>query len=658
MPIRPGQTLKISEKDQDDLGACLFDLIVQRERDHAPLFADMAVWWDWYEAKPRFKRKDFPFKDASNVIVPLIQFQSDQLVNQLYGSIFSAGRRVWNARTENEALIQHTRDVVRFLNWAANDNDFDLKIPLHDMLQEMVVVGSSVIAMNWQTDVRHVVSGQRGEKLQAAPISYGGSPVYEHVPREQILWDTAYSIGNAPDVSREYHYSWSELAALAQENGWYKDAVDFVKDHSGIDGSSKPIRDAKRKLDGLDTELGTEPHSVFEITIDWPVLKQAGFTRDFEVVEPNEQAQDEPLVPLVLVLHRKTGKLLHAKASPYLLPYKPFFDFYFKKRSGRGHSVGLAKKLEHMQIAMTALLNQAIDARTRANGMWARTSKRDLTQQTLDPRRPVHVPEGSTFEPLAFPTNVLQDTSIFNIVNIVSERLTGQADPMFGRESRSGGHPSPATSTLFLAEQAKGMTGTTRDMMRKQISRMGEAAAHMYQQFATDDQAARINRILGDLDGQRVNEFFFPEEPSIGLMEFDVIAMDDKLNPQAELSKQVSLMQINTSYWGFLMQAVQAAQQAVQMGMPQFAQLAFQAMEAQTKFQERVLDAGDVDDFENFVLDFTKAVQAAQGDLQRTSQGLGAMGAAQGGMAQPGVGGPQGANGGRAPRALGAPGIR
>ena len=654
--ITPGQTIDVPEEDRDALGNCLFDLILQRERDAAPFFQDMAIWWDWYEAKPRFKRKDFPFKDASNVIVPLIQFQSDQLVNQLYGSIFSAGRRIWNARTENEALLQHTRDVVRFLNWAANDNDFDLKIPFYDMVQEMVVVGSSVIAMNWNTDNRTVAA--EGDKLDAVPVRFGSGPLFEHVPREQIMWDTSYAIGDAPDIEREYHYSWSEIAALGQANGWYEDAIDFIKGHPGIEGSSKPIRDAKRELDGLQSDITAEPHSIFQITIDWPVLRNAGFTRNLEIVKPDQQKQDEPLVPLVFTLHRKTGKLLHAKASPYILPYKPFFDFYFKKRSGRSHSSGLAKKLEHMQIAMTTLLNQAIDARTRANGMWAKTSKRDLVNATLDPRHAVHVPEGSSFEPLTFPTNVLQDTSIFNIVNVVSERLTGQADPMFGRESRSGGHPSPATSTLFLAEQAKGMTGTTRDFMRKQISRMGEAAASLYQQFVTEEQANRINRILGDLDGDRVNQFFFPDDPTIGLMEFDVIAMDEKINPQAELSKQVSLMQINTSYWGFLMQAVQAAVQATQIGMPQFANLAFQAMEAQTKFQQRVLDAGDVDDFEAFVLNFEKAAAAAQGDLQNATQRLGALGAGQGGVPQRGVGGPQGTNGGGAANAFGGGGIR
>jgi hypothetical protein len=195
-------------------------------------------------------------------------------------------------------------------------------------------------------------------------------------------------------------------------------------------------------------------------------------------------------------------------------------------------------------------------------------------------------------------------------------------------------------------------------MMRKQISRMGEAAASLYQQFSGESEATRINRILGDLDGQRVNEFFFPTDPTIGLMEFDVIAMEDKLNPQAELSKQTALAQLNAGYWGFLLQAVQAAVNAVQIGMPQFAQLAFQAMQAQTKFQERVLDAGDVDDFENFVLDFQQAVKAAQGDLQRTAAGLGQVGGNASPVQGAGMAGPQGANGSGAPRTFGGAGIR
>jgi hypothetical protein len=639
--IVPGQVIPLREADSLFLGRKLSEMVSELESQHSQLFQDIRVWWSWYDATPRLRQKDFPFVNASNLVVPLIQVMSDALVNRLYGMVFGAGNRIWMGRTENVEMEQHVRDVVRWINWAANDNDFNFRGVIYDWLSELVPIGSSVLALNWREDVRWAWARNKANKrgVEARQVRYASGPLFEHVPREQILWDTTMSVGEAPIVVRELHKTWSELNHLAHSNGWDLDALEAVQHEHGLTGPSQQVRKAKRQEDSVQpslTELG-EPHDVREVHVDWPLLQSLGFE---EMALPNKEASGQPSIPLVGVLHRKTERLLQLKAEPYFFPSKPFFDGFFKKRSGRGHSVGLAKKLEHMQSAMTTLLNQAIDARTRANSVWAKTSQRSLLTKPLDPRHPVHVPEGAVFEPFNLPTNVLQDTTIFNVVNIVAERLTGQADPNFGRESRSGGHPSPATSTLALLEQSDQMVGTTRELLRQQLSRMGEAVASLYQQFMTDEDG-RLQRVLGPEDGNRVAQYMFPTEPVVGLMEFDVTSMNESMNPQAEVNKQIQLSQMNVNYWAFVMQAMQAATQATQAGIPEIAQMAVQSVRAQTKFQERLLAAGDVDDVDQFILN----LQAAGRDLQAAAAGPGQVGAGAGNVPQPGVGGPAGANG-------------
>jgi hypothetical protein len=662
--ITPGTAIPIPKGDRDEIAEILCMRHKALEREHKQLFADIKVWWEWYEAKPRSKTKDQPFKDASNLVVPLIQLMSDSLVNRLFGNVFTGGRRVWMAKTENEDLMPLTKDVVKFLNWAAADNDFDLQEPIMDWITEFIVIGSSVMALNWQVKQQNLFRKGPDGKAQPTRVTTGQGPLLEHVPREQILWNTDFTIGDAPEVHRTLFLSWSAVAAQAQvedpkDSGWFTDEIEEIRGHSGIDGPAKTIRQSKREADSKDpSEAGdpSEPHEFLEIHIDWPLL-QGSMRKKMEIIAPGEESPSTPLVPLVFLVHRKTQKIVRAYAEPYFLPYKPFFDGYYKKRPGRGHSVGLAKKLEHMQIAMTALLNQSIDARTRSNGVWARTSRRDLLSKPIDPRHPIHVPEGSTFEPFDLPTNVLQDTSIFNVVNIVAERLTGQADPNFGRESRSGGHPSPATSTMAMLQQSDKMVGTTREMLRRTISRIGEAIATLYQQFLTDDEG-RVKRILGDADGERVTQFLFPTDPIIGLMEFDVVALNEIDNPQAEMQKHIQLIQMNTNYWMFLMQATQAMVQAQQMGVPGIGEFAKQSIVAQTKLHERLMEAGDIDDFEKFVAQLDQIGTQGQNDLRSASNGLGAVEPGAGPVRQPGMGGAQGANGSGAARAPGGNGIQ
>tara|TARA_B100001123_G_C14724577_1_gene794474 strand:- start:16 stop:639 length:624 start_codon:yes stop_codon:yes gene_type:complete len=190
-------------------------------------------------------------------------------------------------------------------------------------------------------------------------------------------------------------------------------------------------------------------------------------------------------------------------------------------------------------------------------------------------------------------------------------------------------------------ETSDQMIGTTLELIREPISKLGEAIASLYQQFETNEDG-KLQRSLGEFDAQKVEQFMFPENsPVIGNMEFDVCALSQTMNPEAEAGRAAQLSQLNVQYWGFVMQAVQVMQQAMQMGIPEVAQLAGQSIKAQTKFQERLLEAGNVDDVEQFVARIKTGIQQDQSQLQAVADRLGGMGQAGGAVPQPGMAGPQ-----------------
>lgn len=642
----PGQSIKVSASARERLAESISEMIDSLEWEYQRYFDDIRVWWDWYDAKPKSAHKNFPFVGASNIIVPLIKGQSNAMVNHFYNTIFGAGERIWLGRTQNEELQQHVRDIVRFINWAANGNDFDFKGPVNEWLDELVVIGQSVLTINWRSDIRPVYADTKGRKAQM--ITYRRGPIFEHIPRQQILWDTAYRIGDAPMVVRECHFTWSQINHLATLNNWFSDEVKAIQGDEGLEGPGAEGLRHRRESEKLPGQRDEEPHDIREVHIDWPLLKASGVDMD----TPGNERLGTASPPLVAVIHRKTRRLLHLKAEPYNLPYKPFFDGYFRKRPGRAYSHGLAKDLQPMQLAMTTLFNQSIDARTRANSVWAKTSRRDLLQKPIDPQYPVYVPEGSSFEPFNLPTNVLQDTSIFQQANIIAERLTGQADPALGRESRSGGHPSPATSTLALLNQSSQLSGATREGIREQVSRMGEAVAMLYQQFETNDNM-KIERVLGGGDAARVNEFLFPTDPLIALARFDVVAMSERENPETEIQRMIQLRQSNMNYWAFLGNVTSALVQARQAGLQDIEALMMQTIKAQSLFEARVLEIGGIDDTERFIAQF--GGQPGAGNLPPLGQGPGAAGPPPGAPTGVGVARPNGSAAGGAPPLLGRP---
>ena len=655
--IFPGQTIQISDGQLVGLGVEISQAIDDMESNYSNLFQDIKTHWKWYEATPLTTGpRNFPFKGASNIVVPLIQIMVDTFVNRAYAAIFAQREKVWSLSTEREDLDRAVKDVGRWINWAANDNDFSIRLPAYDQMLEMAVVGSSVMALNWRTDVRWAYTNVSG-KPRAQEVRYARGAFPEHIPREQILWDTNFLIQEAPMVTRELRLRWTQLRNLAELNpAFNKENVEAIQGRGGPDGPSQQVREAKEKEDGKTPSVmgDTNEHDIREVHLDWPMLGQLGFEKDL-VVAPGKEGMKVPSPPIVVTLDRKTRLILKVIAEPYFFPYKPFFDIFYRKRSGRGHSAGIAKKLEHMQRSMTTSLNQAHDARTRANAVWAKTKRRDMLNKPIDPSSMIYDPDMNSVEPFNLGSvGTFDDMRLMTAINTIAERQTGMSDPAMGRETRQGGHPSPATSTLALLEQSEIMQGTTRELIRSQYSRLGESIASLYQQFETNDDG-KLQRLLGDADAGRVEEFLFPTDPISGSLMFDVTAMSNHNTPKAEMEKHILISQMNQNYWLMLIQGLTFLENP-QAG-PLVKQGVMEAIRSSTKSHLKFLESGDIDDLERYVFSLAENERSGASDLREATgrateiaqTRLGAQGGGvggPGGVPTNGAAGPPGAFGG------------
>ena len=637
--IFPGDSLPIDKKTSEGLGTEIGQMIGDLETNNNLLFKDIKTWWRWYEATPAIQgQKNFPFKGASNIVVPLIQIMVDAFVNRAYAAIFGRSESIWMVKTEDEEMESQVKNVGRWINWAAANNDFNMRLTAYDQFLEMAVVGSSVLALNWREDVRWAYD-RTGRQAQPVRFARGAFP--EHIPREQVLWDTNHLISEAPVVVRELSKTWSELRNLAAlDPSWNGEVIESLRGQGGREGPSMEITKSKRKEDSAEDTHNDfwEPHDIREVHMDYPLLGVMGFADD-RIPRPGKERLTTPSPPLVATIHRKTGKVLRLIAEPYLFPYKPFFDIFYRKRSGRGHSVGISKKLEHMQRAMTTTLNQALDARTRANAVWAKTKRKDMLNRPIDPSHPIYDPDMQSFEAFNLPSAIFDDMRIMTAVQVIAERQTGQSDPALGRETRQGGHPSPATSTLALLDQSELMQGTTKELIRLQYSRLGEGVATLYQQFETNEDG-KLQRVLGVGDAAKVEEFLFPTGPISGILNFDVTALSEANSPDSEMKKAVLISQMNQNYWIAIIRGLSFLENP-QVG-PIVKEGVMAAIKAGTQAHLRFLEAGDVDDLEKFVLGLADNAQAGSDDIRTAGNTAREIAGPSVGNAGVGVGDPRG----------------
>jgi hypothetical protein len=194
---------------------------------------------------------------------------------------------------------------------------------------------------------------------------------------------------------------------------------------------------------------------------------------------------------------------------------------------------------------------------------------------------------------------ITPDIALINMMLAMAERITGITDPSLGSETRYGGHPSPATSTAMRLQESKETARAAIKQLRFQYGRMAEDIATMYQQYEAKD-TGKIDRVLGGADGQIIKEWLFPKGPIAGSIEFDLRAVTENLNPEADREQAIFVMQATASYFGQVMQALQIAGHP--QSPPPVKMAAIRSVEALTASFERVLTASQVDDMRKFVL--------------------------------------------------------
>jgi hypothetical protein len=627
--IVPGQKLNFSKEDLDLLGVEVSEIIGDLESQHQDLMKQIEESWSAHEAEKLVEKKDFPWVGASNVMIPLIMIHANATLAR-YLTMIKAGDKIWAGKSDNEEFVKagYVLEIPKFLNWAARGHEFDFDTPSTDWIQEIIVCGPGVLTCAWEEKTVDVlVPG--GKKPQTVKVRSG--PIVEHIPRENCLWDMNYRAWDAPVFVRRSNLTWSDIVSRVNENGWDWKVVKELKGSTITETKGgDDIRKNREERSGSDRSMAPTAYGLYdfrEVWIDWPMV-----SRSKGVDPPDEMEEGDRLSTIVLFMHRDSGKIVHATAKPYFHYENPFFDAYFKKRSGIHSSSGLGKILFDIQEACATFVNQAADAVTKSNCTQGVTSQAKMANVDLAPNKLGYVDDVKEVIVFNQGKNIAPDMALFAQLNVLAERLTGINDPALGRETRMGGHPAPATSTLSLLQEGKKLDLVGIRSIRQAISKLGVYLATLYQQYETDVE--KIVRAVGQEDGALVAQWLSPDQQVLGNLELDLAAISETMNPQADQQKYLAIFQITGNFYAMVTQFLQLA------GNPQAPKALVMAMtqglEALQESYKKILESGDIDDVKSFLLDLDQLNRSIFESREATQR------AAQESASR----GPQGANGG------------
>jgi hypothetical protein len=240
--------------------------------------------------------------------------------------------------------------------------------------------------------------------------------------------------------------------------------------------------------------------------------------------------------------------------------------------------------------------------------------------------------------------------TLINAVIAAGERLFSVGDPALGRETRLGGHPSPATSTLAMLEQLAINVSVSLRFMRHRLSQIGEDIATLFQQYETDDDG-RITAAVGFADAEVIKNLVLPmDQPFSGNVHFDVSALSEATSPEAERAKVVLEDQMLTNYYAHLLGAAQILQTPA--GQDPFVQeIVRTAIRGKTLTMQRFLATTNYDNVKEVLIELEQNRGAQLELLQRALTALGPVASGGAGpVPAPGLGevpaAPIGPNGG------------
>jgi hypothetical protein len=198
-----------------------------------------------------------------------------------------------------------------------------------------------------------------------------------------------------------------------------------------------------------------------------------------------------------------------------------------------------------------------------------------------------------------------------------------------------------------MLEQSTTMVSPVVKMMREQLSRIGEYAATLYQQFDTDPEG-RLVRNFGE-GGKRIQAFLFPTQDTIpGNIDFDIVAMSETENPESQIKRALLVSQATQNYFATLFKVLEIFKNPQMGNDPDIRQLVMKTIKTFGTTQQKFLEAAEFDEARDAIF----AIQEQGAD---NAQALNSLTQLLGRVA-PGAGGGQPGAAGAGPAAAGGPG--
>lgn len=586
-----------------------------QERDL--LVEDWSQWQKDYWAKPTKKVNNFPFKRASNVVIPMTAIAVEAIMARMLTTIFSI-KPFFSLRPRIAPWVPAAPEIEGWLQTQVEDPDaLDVDGFARESLLELVKLGTGVGKSGYERDIRKTNVDLPDGSTMPRWIERRNGPTLDYTPLANFLLRLHEKDPQVATWVGEDHLdiTWAQLKRHALSGRMNPEAIEKIKawwsQTNDIESAAQEYDTRRREQEHLEPSW-KETFSFQEIWISFDV---------------DGDGVDEEIV---VDFHKDSRTLLSARYNWYKDAHRPYRIGVFIPVEGRWAGIGVGKQSEQFQALITTVHRQRLDAGTLAN----------MGQIALK-RTSGYGPDEPIFPgKMWFLENPSTDIAPFQLSNtqhfgqIQNEDAARQyADKRTGVNELILGIPTqrtPPTATSDLAKLAEG--NKKFDMVLRNVRRwyslLGLDILANYQQFGSRGHSYLVRGEKGEF----VEQFLKMPQTDIrkGLY-IELTVTDSITNKEVEQMKWMQLFQVLSAHYDKVLE--RAGQVAGILGDPQvFIMFSQMALRSSNTAMRRLLEAFGVPDIDSFLLDLEQEMRNAQSE--------------QGGGGEPGAsGGGEGAAG-------------
>ena len=536
------------------------------------LINDWEGWEGDYWGNPEEEEKNFPFRKAANIVVPLTAIACEAVYARIINTIFSV-EPFWSIRPQSRVWVEAAPRVQDWLqNEVENENSLDVYRFASDSIMELVKLGTGVGKSGYARDIRKskVTLPDGTDEDRFAEVRNGAT--LDYVPLANFIMRIRETDPqSAPWCGEEHTFTWGQLKRMALSGQMDPEAVDEIKSfwEAGYthEGEGRELDEAVRE----ETSTEITWHEEFHTQEIWAAFDVDGDGIDEEIVFDYHYASDT---------------ILSIRYNWYDDVHRPYRVGVYFPVEGRLYGVGIGKQNEQFQDEITTVHRQRLDNATLAN-MRMISIRNNLGYGPGEPIFPGKIWFVDNADDIGevklseiYPSNYINEQEMLRY----SEKRTGVTEVIMGIQPT--GQPSTATGEMARLAEGNKRFDLVLKNVRRWYSQLGKDVLANYQQFGDQER----HWLVMEEDGQWIERVLQmpPELVRVGAI-VELTVTDSITNTQVEQQQLMTLFQLAINYYSqrlnLAAQLDQAPEEAVE-----FRRTGMAAIQASDELFKRLLD--------------------------------------------------------------------